>query len=240
MLFRHLSDRPSGSLLVTLEGYLVSVLVHVAAVGLFFLPAAASDPDRPLPESFEWAKFLLPPDRPQGSREVVSERITYLATDAAPGGEGTLPSDRRDPERLQVVVPEGTIRDPLEGQSVPPEPVPEQKGEEVMTVLEVDTAATRVEDGAAPPYPATMLARRIEGSVAVQYVVDTTGRADTSSFRVLEATHADFAESVRKTLPLMRFRAAKMNDTKVRQLVQQLFSFRIDTTMLHAPKKPST
>jgi hypothetical protein len=41
---------------------------------------------------------------------------------------------------------------------------------------------------------------------------------------------------VRSTLPGMRFRPAVMNTQKVRQLVQQLFTFKIDSTVL-APKK---
>lgn len=238
MLFRHLSQRAPASLLQAAEGYAVSVLVHAAALGLFFAPRGAPDAARPLPESFEWVKFLLPIDKPQGNPEVVGERVTYIATAEAPGGAGTMQTDAPRTERLQLQAPEGAQEDPLVGQAAPPEPEPEVKGEEVMTVLEVDSAATRVEDGAAPPYPPTMLAKKIEGSVAVQYVVDTTGRADTTSFLVLETTHKDFAESVRRTLPLMRFRAAKMNDTKVRQLVQQLFSFRIDSTLAPPPKKP--
>ncbi len=237
MLFRHLSQPRHASLISAIEGYAVSVVVHAATIAAFFMPRAAPDPSLPLPESFAWAKFLLPPDRPRGNPEVAGERITYVAT-AAPGGAGTADTDRKEPERLELDVPKGTEAEPLVGEAAPPPPEPEVKGDEVMTVLEVDSAATRVEDGAAPPYPPAMLARKIEGSVAVQYIVDTTGRADTSSFRVLEATHEDFAESVRRTLPQMRFRAAKMNETKVRQLVQQLFSFRIDTALLAPARKP--
>lgn len=238
MLFKHLSQHAPHSLVQVAEGYLVSVVVHVVALGIFLIPRPAPDPLQELPESFEWARFLLPVDRPQGNPEVLGERITFVATAPAPGGAGTERTDAPRTEQLQLQVPAGSQEDPLAGQATPPEPEQEVKGEEVMTVLEVDSAATRVDDGAAPPYPPSMLAKKLEGSVAVQYIVDTTGRADTLSFQVLDATHKDFAESVRRTLPMMRFRAAKMNETKVRQLVQQLFSFRIDTAMLAAPKKP--
>ena len=101
-----------------------------------------------------------------------------------------------------------------------------------MTVLEVDTAAARYDESAAPPYPPSLLERRIEGSVAVQYIVDTTGMADTSSFVVLTTAHPEFSLAVRRTLPSMRFRSAVMGTRKVRQLVQQLFTFKIDTTMI--------
>ncbi len=59
---------------------------------------------------------------------------------------------------------------------------------------------------------------------------------------VLATTHPDFAKSVKATLPLMRFNPAIMNAQKVRQLVQQSFSFKIDTTQFATPagkkKKP--
>ena len=105
-----------------------------------------------------------------------------------------------------------------------------------MTELQVDSAAVRYENSAAPSYPESMLRRRIEGSVIVQYVVDTLGHADTLTFRVIAATHVDFARAVKNTLPFMRFRPAVMANRHVPQLVQQPFSFRIqDTTIVRKP-----
>lgn len=109
-------------------------------------------------------------------------------------------------------------------------------GDSIMTELQVDSAVVRYEDGAAPSYPESMLRRRIEGSVIVQYVVDTLGHADTTTFRVISATHVDFARAVKNTLPRMRFRPAVMANRLVPQLVQQPFAFRIqDTTFLRQP-----
>ena len=157
---------------------------------------------------------------------------------AAPGGAGQAPPPISDNKQVEVTRKAGTADDELAAQSAPP--IPDiQVGDSVMTVLEVDTAAVRYEDSAAPPYPVSMLEKKIEGTVAIQYVVDTTGHADTTSVVILSATHPDFAASVKHTLPEMRFRAAVMNTHKVRQLVQQMFSFKIDTTMLaQRPKKP--
>jgi protein TonB len=87
-----------------------------------------------------------------------------------------------------------------------------------------------------------MLEQRKEGQVLVQYVVDSTGRADLASITVMESTHAEFATSVTATLPHMRFRPAKIGAHRVRQLVQQLFSFKIDTARVarstQEPRKP--
>jgi hypothetical protein len=39
--------------------------------------------------------------------------------------------------------------------------------------------------------------------------VDTTGFADTSSLRIMSATHPDFVTAVREALPYMRFEPAR-------------------------------
>lgn len=97
----------------------------------------------------------------------------------------------------------------------------------VYTEIEVDSVATRFLWSAAPRYPERLLAREVEGMVRVQYVVDTTGFADTASFRVLVATDTGFATAVRSALPRMRFAPAKIGTLLVRQLVEQDFTFRI-------------
>jgi TonB family protein len=96
----------------------------------------------------------------------------------------------------------------------------------VASAIDVDSVA-RVVESAAPAYPPTLLAKNVEGSAVVQFVVDTVGRVDTVSFAVIEATHAEFAAAVRAVLPAMRFTPAIMASRKVKQLVQQPFLFRI-------------
>ena len=87
----------------------------------------------------------------------------------------------------------------------------------------------RRDSSVAPAYPAELLTKGITGSVRARYVVDTTGFADTSTFRVVAATHEAFVAAVRAALPLMRFSPAKMGSRKVAQLVEQEFTFRIAT-----------
>ena len=235
MLFRRLSQSNPGATLLAVEGYVVSVVAHVVILGTFFMPRSGKAPSEVVPESFQWVKFLLPRDRTL-TTPGVREHLTFFPV-AAPGGAGTLLDDAREPERMKLELPKGTEDDALADTAAAPPPSQEVQADEVMTVLQVDTAVARFEDSAAPPYPPAMLEKKIEGSVAVQYVVDTTGRADTTSFVVLSMTHLDFARSVKATLPQMRFRPAIMNSQKVRQLVQQQFSFRIDTTLLAQQKK---
>ena len=110
----------------------------------------------------------------------------------------------------------------------------------VFSVLDVDTAVVRSTSSAAPAYPLKLLQAHIMGNVMSQYVVDTTGFADTTSFTVIKATHPEFIAAVREALPYMRFSPAKIGSLKVKQLVEQNFSFKIaDTVAVPAKvKKP--
>jgi protein TonB len=63
--------------------------------------------------------------------------------------------------------------------------------------------------------------------VLAQFVVDTTGRAETNTFKVLKSDHDQFTQAVRNALPGMRFYPAEVGGRKVKQLVQQPFVFNI-------------
>ena len=65
----------------------------------------------------------------------------------------------------------------------------------------------------------------VEGEVLAQFVVDTTGRADMSQFKVLKSTHDLFTNAVRSSLPQMKFYPAEVGGKKVKQLVQMPFQF---------------
>lgn len=105
--------------------------------------------------------------------------------------------------------------------------LPTLLGDSVLTEIEVDSAVKRYEWSGAPDYPITMLQQNIEGAAFVIYIVDTLGVADTTSFKVVRTTHDAFAEAVRAAMPKMRFRPAMLGGVKVRQLVQQNFTFKI-------------
>jgi protein TonB len=77
----------------------------------------------------------------------------------------------------------------------------------------------------APRYPDMLRSANVEGEVLAQFVVDTTGRADMSTFKVLKATHDLFTNAVRSSLPQMKFYPAEVGGKKVKQLVQMPFQF---------------
>jgi TonB family protein len=95
----------------------------------------------------------------------------------------------------------------------------------IFSETQVDRAATPSNGTAAPEYPDAMRAEGVEGSVLVQFVVDTNGAVRMGSIRVLASPNALFTESVRSTLGHAHFRPALAAGMPVRQLVQQTFSF---------------
>jgi TonB family protein len=105
--------------------------------------------------------------------------------------------------------------------------VPNAVFDTIATAVDVDSMVTRFADSAAPMYPPKLLEMKIEGGAYVQFVVDTLGMADTLSFRVISATHPEFAQSVRDALPGMRFHPAILRSKRVPQLVEQPFMFKI-------------
>lgn len=79
----------------------------------------------------------------------------------------------------------------------------------------------------APAYPEMLRTAGITGVVRVQFVVDTTGRAEPSSIRVLESTHALFTQSVLASLRNARFTPGEVSGHRVRTLVERSFRFDI-------------
>lgn len=78
-----------------------------------------------------------------------------------------------------------------------------------------------------PRYPDILRQAGVEGEVLAQFVVDTTGKAEGSSFKVLRSSHDLFGQAVKSALPGMRFIPAEVGGKRVKQLVQQPFTFAI-------------
>ena len=76
-------------------------------------------------------------------------------------------------------------------------------------------------------YPESQRSSGIEGEVQAQFVVNEHGRVEPGTFKVLNSPNAAFTSAVRKALSGMRFRAARIGDTKVSQVVQQSFVFKL-------------
>ena len=93
--------------------------------------------------------------------------------------------------------------------------------------FQVEKPVSALPGSPAPRYPDILRQAGVEGDVLAQFVVDTTGRAEMGSYKVLKESHALFGAAVKNALPAMRFIPAEVGGRKVRQLVQQPFSFGI-------------
>lgn len=93
--------------------------------------------------------------------------------------------------------------------------------------FQVEKTAAWIQGTGVPSYPEALKAAGVEGQGLVQFVVDTDGRVDSASVRVLKSTNTSFADAIRAALPRMRFTPAEVGGHAVRQVVQQSFVFSV-------------
>ena len=91
----------------------------------------------------------------------------------------------------------------------------------------VDDPVTIIEQPE-PRYPTALAAAGVGGRVVLDYVVDTAGRAEPGSLRVVTSSHPAFDEAARASVLASRYRPARLRGGVVRQLVRQTLSFRLD------------
>lgn len=201
-----------------------SLAVHAVLIGVWVSGSGSPvqwNPESPVARVF----YHPPPERTPaqtGQRETL--QFVKLAPEGAGAGLGPAVAEPArafdEPAPLEI----GNLGEHAIGALE----LAELFGEDsVFTVLEVDVEVSRMENSAAPAYPPALLEQGIEGSVAARYVVDTTGFADPATLRIVRATNADFIAAVSAALPYMRFSPARVGEQKVRQLVEQDFTFRI-------------
>ena len=210
----------------------ISVVTHALLIGV-----AVASTSRPANMEADWIEnraYFLPPPNRMPSQQGSGETIKYI--ELAPQGFGagfganTLGSDRPILHELSEN-PGDLGRDTTSSEKAQPL----AGADSVFTQLEVDSIVSRYPGSAAPAYPVEMLKQGVQGSVVTQYVVDTTGFADTTSLKIMSTTHELFANAVRAALPYMRFSPAKVGAKKVRQLVEQEFSFKIEQAAQTTP-----
>lgn len=79
----------------------------------------------------------------------------------------------------------------------------------------------------APKYPESLRSSGVSGTVLMQFVVGPNGRVEMGTVKVLDSPHDRFTDAVKDALRRMRFRPAEVRGTKVRQLVEQSFTFKL-------------
>jgi protein TonB len=76
-----------------------------------------------------------------------------------------------------------------------------------------------------PKFPPVLQQAGISGLVKLRFVVDTAGRVEPTSVKVLETTHRGFEDPARESVVAAVFRPARIGDRPVRQLANQPIRF---------------
>lgn len=213
-------------------GFVVSAAVHIALIGGAVGLTTAGEPTVK-PESFITRALFLPPRDRRPSLEAQAERLQFLALGVPVGALAELsdgPAGNDDGGR--------PFLDPMNGSEIGDFDfeVPATRlvmgNDSAFSVLDVDHGVERYADSDAPLYPLNLLEQAVEGTVFVRYIVDTLGKAEPGSVRVLNSSHPQFSAAVLDALPGMRFRPATIASRRVRQLVEQNFEFKIRRPVL--------
>jgi protein TonB len=212
-------------------GTIFSFIAHYGLLlGMIYTSAeAARADDGPKPEKVAFVE----PERPEVKPE--SRRPDLLATLAPPKSVPILLPPIDVPTSLPEIDLSRRITDPddfVHRSQVPNNTsgsgrdsvVPDGQ---VYFDFQTEKPVMQAPNSASPAYPDILRQAGVEGEALVSFVVDTSGRVDPATFKVIRATHDLFAAAVKNVLPRMRFIPAELGDRKVRQLVQQPFSFAI-------------
>jgi outer membrane biosynthesis protein TonB len=205
------------------QGALVSVVAHSLLISASVF-ATREGPAVAMDEAQERVTFLIPLNHTT-SPPPREESVQFVREGEKAGNRGFEEKivDNAATREAQVV---GAGKEEGKPQEVADASDPNAVYDTIATAVDVDSMVTRFADSAAPMYPPKLLEMKVEGGAYVQFVVDTLGLADTLSFRVISATHPEFAQSVRDALPGMRFHPAILRSKKVPQLVEQPFMFK--------------
>lgn len=215
-------------------GAALSVAAHLAIIGAATAATVHESGAKMAPEKPVWVHIAAPHDPPPVARDVVRE----LPQIPRPGAISI--------RRVEVDVPKPTIAinlNPKPGdlssssthtcidcrsmRELIGDVMGDAKGQSESTEWRGSDLLMRIETSAAPRYPEQLRNSGIEGTVLVQFAVDTTGRVAMTSISVLQSTHGLFTDAVRDALARLRFRPAEVGGHRVPALAQMPFEFRL-------------
>lgn len=155
--------------------------------------------------------------------------VTFARTTTDTGGVFYLDAPKAGTYRVAFTLPKSTMLSApltIAGADVQREFVLDVHEEEpTYFEFQVMKSVRALPNQPTPRYPESMRKSGIQGEVLAQFVVDTLGHADMSTFKVLRSNAAEFTNAVRVALPQMSFEPAELQNRKVRQVVQMPFHF---------------
>jgi protein TonB len=220
-------QRRAGGLFVSTTLHLIIIALAVRATGLtaaappkiddvgpiFIAPTPKPVAPTPPPPRRQYAGDPTLPTAPSEDQRIITIDTNILPGIPEPGAMDHLLDPKFDPTRV------AGSRLPTAGPNVADGPP--------MLESQVEQPVVAIPGTATPRYPSMLQSAGLEGDVRAQFVVDTLGRVERGSFRALESSHDLFAAAVREALSRARFKPAEAGGRKVRQLVEQTFTFRI-------------
>jgi len=178
--------------------------------------------------------------------ELVGATDSVLATGAT-GSDGTftLVAPAAGTYRVRITPPssDGFLSDTLrvsEGEYLAREFLVDESPRAYFE-FEVTKPVVPARGTVSPRYPADLRQSGVSGCATVSFVVDTLGRADRSTTKLVAYSHREFVQAVWDALPKMQFIPAEIDGRKVRQRVFQPFTFAINDDRVEcksAPAKP--
>lgn len=214
-------------------GFVVSTVLHLVVIA--FAVQASGLKAAPTPKTERVTViYKAPPDAPpppaapttrrnSGSTEIAGIPVPpALPSVISPDISTTLP----EPDAMR-----GLIQNAFDGRpetlAGPRDGPPNVADGAALPESLVEKAVVAIPGTATPRYPSMLQSAGVEGDVRGQFVVDTLGRVEQGSFKAVLSTHDLFTSAVRDALARARFKPAEAGGRRVRQLVEQTFTFRI-------------
>lgn len=224
-------------------GTFLSALLHAAVIAATVAGTAISAPRSVTRDTLEKLVFVktLPKEPPARhvAPHVQQVRPPIGTPPVVPFPDIVPPALRIDPTVVPTTIPDVStpLGAELEGRTVAGTSNSATEGASgaasaggadgaPLSALAVDEEVV-VRSAATPRYPSMLASAGIEGVVLARFVVDTLGRVERGSVEISSDSHELFARSVREALERTRFEPARVRGRKVRQLVQQPFTFAI-------------
>ena len=215
-------------------GATVSTLVHAVLIGgsvlgtgmthevmtsrpervesLVYVPPRPPEPPR-VPQQPPPQQLIMTNVDPVSTLQVQPLNLAIIPTGLPPVG-ATIGTIRED--AFRVAPRDSMPRGPIGPASTEP-----------FTELTVEKAVQPLAGNPSPRYPTLLQASGIEGTVSAQFVVDTMGKVEAVSIAFPRSDHSLFERAVREVLLRSRYVPAEFGGQRVRQLVEQSFTFAI-------------
>lgn len=218
-------------------GAMLSIVVHAGLITAAVMGTlhAKQELEKPKAEKVEFVEMKKKDEPPPPKEEPKPPPPDVVAAPPPPKGFQVLTAPIKIPDVLPDIdlTKKVTNEDDFSGKGVAggiakgvvggtPQPV---NTDQPYFEFQVEKQVQALPNQAGPRYPDMLRSANVEGEVLAQFVVDTTGRAEMGTFKVLKTSHDLFTNAVKATLPQMRFYPAEVGGRKVKQLVQMPFQF---------------